>query len=317
MSQDQYIGHIQMENSLRYTPDNSNIINISDETKLLSENEKTIINVSPDEISLKSEDIRNLNVMNDESCRMKHELQQTWDQSLASAESTREQAAKINFGPNLNDEMDSNNITSILLTDDPSNSLNRSLSDISSTFLKKTTLQFITYALGICCSFITSGIFSEKLLRGSFGPNKETFSFVCVFVFVQNVVNHIYAEILLCTLFKKDEDKTDKKYYAFASFSNCLSMYLANKSLNWINYPTQVLGKSIKPIPVMIFNVIIGKQRYSLKKYCFVTLVVLGVSIFVMMNKSSANLHINLGWGELCVAVSLILDGITGKLIPI
>ena len=38
----------------------------------------------------------------------------------------------------------------------------------------------------------------------------------------------------------------------------------------------QVVGKSCKPIPVMILGVIIGRKSYALKKYLFVLLIVIG-----------------------------------------
>lgn len=312
MSQEQHINeHFNMKNSSENLTEKSLIINIPDHISLISrDNEKTISTDHPDVIPQESR-------VHGNEDTMKH-LQKSQDQRLILSISPTELTAHINLGLNLNDEIDKailleNDINS--REDNTHESLNNSLSDISSIILRKTTLQFMIYALGICCFFILSGLFSEKLLRGSFGPDEERFSFVCVFVFIQNVVNHIYAEVLLCTLFKKDEDKTDKKLYALASLTNCISMYLANKSLAWINYPTQVLAKSMRPIPVMIFNVIIGKQRYSLKKYCFVTLVVIGVSMFVLTNNSpTSDMRFKLGWGELFVSISLIFDGVTGKL---
>ncbi|KAI5748826.1 hypothetical protein M8J76_002294 [Diaphorina citri] len=207
-----------------------------------------------------------------------------------------------------------NDMICVKMTDPPSFLM--TAADGSSFLLRKTTLHFLIYALGICCSYLLSGVFSEQLLKGSYGTHAEHFSYIFIFVFVQVIVNYTYAHVLLCTVFKKDEDTTATKYYAITAFCTFMSMFLANKSLAWISYPTQVLGKSIKPIPVMIFSVIFGKQRYSLKKYCFVILVVVGVSMF-MITKPSKDLkstHISFGWGELCVTVSLIFDGIIGAL---
>ena len=43
----------------------------------------------------------------------------------------------------------------------------------------------------------------------------------------------------------------------------------------------QVVGKSIKPIPVMILGVLIGHKRYPMQKYLFVLMIVLGVALFI------------------------------------
>ncbi|KAL1464216.1 hypothetical protein WDU94_003883 [Cyamophila willieti] len=195
-------------------------------------------------------------------------------------------------------------------------SLSNNLIPSRQTFLQSRTSKFLFYALGICCVYFMNGILTERLLKGSFGPNHDQFDFIFTFVFIQCVVNYAYAEFLLCTMFKSDEDTTPSKYYALAAFTNFLSMFLSNKSLKWISYPTQVLAKSMRPIPVMIFNVLLGKQRYSFKKYCFVVFVVMGVSLFMIKRVDGSKLaatHFNFGWGELCVSVSLILDGITGS----
>ena len=44
--------------------------------------------------------------------------------------------------------------------------------------------------------------------------------------------------------------------------------------------PAQVLGKSCKPIPVMVMGAFLGK-KYPLKKYANVALIVAGVALFM------------------------------------
>ena len=58
-------------------------------------------------------------------------------------------------------------------------------------------------------------------------------------------------------------------------------MVSSNKALMWVNYPTQVIGKSCKPIPIMVLGVLFGKKRYSLAKYFFIVLIVAGVVLFM------------------------------------
>jgi UDP-galactose transporter B1 len=45
-----------------------------------------------------------------------------------------------------------------------------------------------------------------------------------------------------------------------------LAMYCSNESIKWVAYPTQALGKSVKIAPVMLFNVLLAKRRYSLRE---------------------------------------------------
>lgn len=90
-------------------------------------------------------------------------------------------------------------------------------------------------------------------------------------------------------------------------------MVSSNKALMWVNYPTQVIGKSCKPIPVMILGVLFGRKSYPLLKYFFVFLIVAGVALFMYKDKpSSSHDTSSLGIGEILLILSLLCDGLTG-----
>lgn len=63
----------------------------------------------------------------------------------------------------------------------------------------------------------------------------------------------------------------------------------------------KVLGKSCKPIPIMIFGVIFAHKRYALKKYFFVFMIVVGMAVFLYKdNHHSKSGHaFEFGRGEL------------------
>lgn len=78
----------------------------------------------------------------------------------------------------------------------------------------------------------------------------------------------------------------------------------------------QVVGKSAKPIPVMILGVLIGRRSYPVMKYVFVVVIVTGVVLFMLKEggagaagKDDSNW---IGLGELLIALSLTMDGLTG-----
>ena len=50
------------------------------------------------------------------------------------------------------------------------------------------------------------------------------------------------------------QDSTPMTYYALSAFTYLTAMVSSNKALLWVNYPTQVIGKSCKPIPVMLLG---------------------------------------------------------------
>lgn len=113
------------------------------------------------------------------------------------------------------------------------------------------------------------------------------------------------------------EDKTHYGYYACSAITYLLAMVSSNMALRWVPYPTQVIGKSAKPIPVMILGVLIGHKRYTIQRYCFVVTIVVGIVLFMMKEgkvNSSVASEQTFGIGEVLLIMSLSMDGLTGAI---
>lgn len=93
-------------------------------------------------------------------------------------------------------------------------------------------------------------------------------------------------------------------------------MVSSNMALRWVPYPTQVVGKSAKPIPVMLLGVLIGRKSYSLQRYFFVLLIVVGVVLFMMKDSKASQgpATDSVGIGEVLLFLSLAMDGLTGAI---
>ena len=149
--------------------------------------------------------------------------------------------------------------------------------------------------------------------RGSYGEEKEKFTYSTALVFSFCVANFLYAQIMSKFVMDQGIDSTPKKYYMTCALTYAIAMVASNKALQWINYPTQVVGKSCKPIPVMILGVLFGGKRYPLLKYLFVFLIVAGVALFTYKDKSGgSDSGMSIGVGEILLLVSLTCDGLTG-----
>lgn len=185
--------------------------------------------------------------------------------------------------------------------------------------------KFFLYAGGIFISYFYFGIFQEKITRGKYSYDTteengtitvktEKFTYALTIVFVQCVINFIVAKVAL-TLWHQGEDKTHRLYYASMSLTYLLAMVCSNMALQWVSYPTQVVGKSAKPIPVMILGVLLGKKSYALRKYIFVFMIVFGIVLFMLKDKqSSASQESSIGVGEVLLCLSLLMDGLTGAI---
>ena len=62
--------------------------------------------------------------------------------------------------------------------------------------------------------------------------------------------------------------------------SQMFAMAASNEALRYVSYPTQVLGKSCKMVPVMIGGLVLGGRTFTAAQYAQVFFITLGVTIF-------------------------------------
>ena len=108
------------------------------------------------------------------------------------------------------------------------------------------------------------------------------------------------------------------KYLAIAISSTVASPF-GYASLSHINYPTHMLAKSSKLIPVMLVGIVLHRRSYPVYKYVSVALVTAGVSAFMLMLPPKKGHHgggdtkANSWYGLGLVMVNMLLDGFTGS----
>uniref|UniRef100_A0A670J6Z4 Solute carrier family 35 member B1 n=1 Tax=Podarcis muralis TaxID=64176 RepID=A0A670J6Z4_PODMU len=170
--------------------------------------------------------------------------------------------------------------------------------------------------LGVFVCYFWYGVLQETITRGKYGEGakQEKFRYALSLVFIQCVINAIFAKLLIQFFDSVKVDRTQNWLYAACSLSYLGAMVSSNSALQFVNYPTQVLGKSCKPIPVMLLGVTVLRKKYPLSKYLCVLLIVTGVALFMYKPKKGGDVgddHL-FGYGELLLLLSLTLDGLTG-----
>ncbi|XP_014364766.2 solute carrier family 35 member B1 homolog [Papilio machaon] len=176
----------------------------------------------------------------------------------------------------------------------------------------RSEIRFIFYSGAIFICYFIFAMLQEKITRGKYGEN-DKFTCALSLVLIQSFVNYLFAQILMVS-WTHEKDTTRTAYYFSSALTYLLAMLCSVMALQWVNYPTQVVGKAAKPIPVMILGVLIGRKSYPLKKYLFVLLIVIGVALFMYKDqaKKSTDDSQGMGIGELLLLVSLTMDGLTG-----
>jgi len=183
----------------------------------------------------------------------------------------------------------------------------------SGNVMEPSSRKLLVCFLGIFISYLVFGFLQENITRSSYGD--ERFTYTLALVFVQCVINAAFAKTAksVTSTDSPVEDTTPHLWYALMTMSYVGAMLASNHSLQYVPYPTQVVAKSVKPIPVMILGVLLAKKRYPLQKYLFVLMIVVGVVFFMYKDKASGGAagH-SLGSGEILLLISLTLDGLTG-----
>jgi len=173
------------------------------------------------------------------------------------------------------------------------------------------TDSIFTCFIGVFVCYFFFGISQEKITRGDYGDEK--FVFAQALVFIQCIANLIFAKTASSVVTRPKEDKTPKLLYIFCSMCYAGAMVASNQALLYISYPTQVLGKACKPIPVLLLGALFAGKKYNWIKYCCILMISLGVATFVYKDKADAgSASFAFGMGELLLLVSLTCDGLIG-----
>ncbi|KAH8306506.1 hypothetical protein KR018_003119, partial [Drosophila ironensis] len=178
---------------------------------------------------------------------------------------------------------------------------------------------FVVHSVGIFICYFMYGIMQETLTRGRYGEQVqedgsvgERFTLSLSLVWIQCFTSFWFAKLVL-NVRPQWRDKTSTRSYVVCSISYLSAMVLSCISMRWIYYPIAIVGKSAKPMAVMILGAMIGRKSYSITRYACVGFIILGVFLFV---HGEENEEMEPGkhafMGQLCLVLSLLLDGFTG-----
>ncbi|CAG5025065.1 unnamed protein product [Parnassius apollo] len=117
-----------------------------------------------------------------------------------------------------------------------------------------------------------------------------------------------YMESLIRNPIKR---KVPLRTYAILAALTLGTMSLSNLALSYLNYPTQLIFKSCKLIPVMIGSIVILGKRYSFLDYLAAVIMCIGLTMFTLADsKTSPNFD---AIGVLVISLALLCDAIIGN----
>uniref|UniRef100_A0A8C7WR24 Adenosine 3'-phospho 5'-phosphosulfate transporter 1 n=1 Tax=Oryzias sinensis TaxID=183150 RepID=A0A8C7WR24_9TELE len=163
--------------------------------------------------------------------------------------------------------------------------------DSGSSFKQAVKLTFC--AAGLQASYLTWGVLQERVMTRSYGATtpeeaEERFTDSQFLVFMNRILA-LTVSGLWCLLFKQPRHGAPMYKYSFASLSNIMSSWCQYEALKFISFPTQVLAKASKVIPVMLMGKIVSQKNYEYWEYLTALLISVGVSMFLL--SSSEDKH--------------------------
>lgn len=107
--------------------------------------------------------------------------------------------------------------------------------------------------------------------------------------------------------------KVPSHYFVAIACTYLGGMFMSIRALRYVNYPTRILAKSAKAVPIMMMNFVFGK-RYKPMQYASILLIVGGTCIFMLYKPGGKSGGSTTATGALLLVISLMCDGTTGAL---
>lgn len=164
-------------------------------------------------------------------------------------------------------------------------------------------------AFGLHVSFCIWALLQERMLTLPYDGDYFVYSFGLVF---STRVGGLLLSAILMSYYKIEWESTPLFEYAFPSVTNMLSSWCQYEALKYVTFPTQVLAKAFKLVPVMLMGKFLHNKTYE--SYEYVCAATIGFGIFLFLDSSE---HISFGedsfgnsdtsGGAICGVVLLIL----------
>ncbi|GLG99768.1 Adenosine 3'-phospho 5'-phosphosulfate transporter 2 [Gryllus bimaculatus] len=164
--------------------------------------------------------------------------------------------------------------------------------------------QFCLCCLGVFLFYLIYGYFQELIFSlDGFKP----FGWYLTLVQFAYYTVFGYAE----SLFKKVTRRIPLRTYSLLALLTLGTMGFSNSSLGYLNYPTQVIFKCCKLIPVLIGGIIIQQKRYGVLDFLAAGLMCVGLALFTL---ADSQISPNFSYmGVFMISCALLCDAAIGN----
>lgn len=174
-------------------------------------------------------------------------------------------------------------------------------------------------ALGLNLSFLIWGILQERMLTRPY--NGEYFTSSYGLVFLNRLGGFVISGVMLFA-FKPPHTRAIVYEFSFPSVSNMLSSWCQYEALKYVSFPTQMLFKCFKLVPIMLMGKLLGNKTYPSYDYIVSFLIGFGIAIFMVSTEDMSFGTDSMGmpetWsgtltGLMLLGFFLVFDSFTGQ----
>jgi adenosine 3'-phospho 5'-phosphosulfate transporter B2 len=168
------------------------------------------------------------------------------------------------------------------------------------------------YGAGIIGMLVIYGLLQERIMSIPYGDPPVLFQDSVFLVFCNRAVAVVFACFMVGLKGESYANAAPFWKYLAISFSNVYASTCQYEALKYVSFPVQMLGKSFKMMPVMVWGMLVSGKRFGLSDWLIAFAVTGGVVEFLMTGPISS--HSDQGsstYGLMLLAGFLALDGFT------
>lgn len=177
-------------------------------------------------------------------------------------------------------------------------------------------VKLFRYAAGVYACFLAYGLLVEQNERARYGPLGETFHFWTFVTCLSGLINVVVAYAAL-RMSRTHAEAMDVPFtqsrFAWVAVAQSMASASALTALDYVDFPTQTLGKCAKPISVLLGGLFFPGTKYTLKKAVTAVLVCIGISVFFLGKSKTTESQVSM-LGVALIFSSLFFDGLVGGL---
>uniref|UniRef100_A0A914C1N3 Adenosine 3'-phospho 5'-phosphosulfate transporter 2 n=1 Tax=Acrobeloides nanus TaxID=290746 RepID=A0A914C1N3_9BILA len=174
-----------------------------------------------------------------------------------------------------------------------------------SSIFRPAVPQFLTLCLAVFVFYVGYGFMQELIFRLD---GMQPFGWYLTLIQFMLYSGLSFGEMKVTTGIVR---RIPWKVYMQLAFYTVATMGLSNASVGYLNYPTQVIFKCCKLIPVLIGGILIQGKRYGIWDLAAAALMSLGLIMF-----SLADSHVSPNFdprGYVMISLALVADAIIGN----